>query len=219
MNEASIDSQDAAPEMETPSDASTPRRGPRHDGAAVNPGISIGLAELHAMEMAYRALEALERDGQYRALKWLTETLGLYPPRDARSAKTERIIPYPGAPAGVTPRDFISEKRPASLVERIACLGYYLTHYRGMPHFKATDVVVLNTEAATSKIGNPSRDFDHADRQNGYLAAVGNGTKQLTIRGEAMVEALPSREAVRKVLEEHPHKSRRALNTAKKAAS
>ena len=104
-------------------------------------------------------------------------------------------------------------------MDTIACLGYYLTHYRGMPHFKVTDVVVLNTEAAASKIGNPSRDFDNADRQSGYLTAVGNGKKQLTIRGEAMVEALPGREAVRGVLEKHPYKPRRASNTAKKAAS
>ena len=127
MNEASIDSQHATPDMEMPSDASTAIRGPHHDGEAVSLGTSIGLAELHAMEMAYRALETLERDGQYRALKWVAETLGLCPLQDARSAGTERRAPYPGAPAGITPREFIGEKRPASLVERIACV-----HSRGL---------------------------------------------------------------------------------------
>ena len=35
----------------------------------------------------------------------------------------------------MSPKDFLMEKAPNTDVERIACLAYYLTHYRSTPHF------------------------------------------------------------------------------------
>jgi hypothetical protein len=45
-------------------------------------------------------------------------------------------------------KDFIFEKNPATEVERMACLAYYLTHFKDTPHFKTVDITHLNTDAA-----------------------------------------------------------------------
>jgi len=50
----------------------------------------------------------------------------------------------------MSPKDFLLEKQPRTDVERIACLAYYLTHYRATPHFKTIDLSILNTEAGCS---------------------------------------------------------------------
>src|SRR2546429_7925043 len=34
------------------------------------------------------------------------------------------------------PKEFLLDKQPKTDVERVACLAYYLTHYRETPHFK-----------------------------------------------------------------------------------
>src|SRR5689334_19404588 len=39
-----------------------------------------------------------------------------------------------------SPKQFLMEKQPRTDVERIACLAYYLTHYRDIPHFKTLDL-------------------------------------------------------------------------------
>lgn len=181
-------------------------------------------AELCAMQKAYDALKSLDGERKGRVIKWLVESLAMdvrvrvgEEPGTSASAAEERS----GAGAqpvrhGMSVRDFISQKKPQSLVERVACLGYYLAHYRDQPHFRASDVVQLNTDAAAHKFGNPSRDIDNADRQNGYLVTAGAGLKQITPRGEAVVEALPDRDAVKVALRDNPFKSRRS--TARKTA-
>ncbi|WP_159079571.1 hypothetical protein [Plantactinospora sp. BC1] len=185
----------------------------------------VGFTELRAMETAYAAFEPLEEDAQIRALRWLGEALGIEGIRQesVESRRTPSVSVGPTASLDDTkdflsPREFISQKKPQSLVERIACLGYYLTHYRDTRHFKTPDIVALNTEAAAHKFGNPSRDVDNADRQNGYIVSAGKGAKQLTVRGEALVEALPDREAVKAALHEHPYKPKRSSTAAKKVA-
>jgi len=47
----------------------------------------------------------------------------------------------------VPPKRFFLEKQPRTDVERVACLAYYLTHYRDTPHFKTIDLSKLNTES------------------------------------------------------------------------
>jgi hypothetical protein len=75
------------------------------------------------------------------------------------------------------------EKQPRTDVERVACLAYYLTHYRDMPHFKTLDLAKLNTEAAQPKFSNA-----HYASQNalnmGYLAPADKGQRQLSAAGE-----------------------------------
>ena len=98
-----------------------------------------------------------------------------------------------------TPKDFLVEKRPTTYMDRVACLAYYLGHYRDMPHFKTTDISKLNTEAAQIKFTNASYAVRDAAK-SGYLAAVTKDTKQLTAAGEKFVEALPDRAAAQEAM-------------------
>lgn len=93
-----------------------------------------------------------------------------------------------------SPKDFVFQKRPSTQIERVACLAYYLTHHRGAPHFKTTDISMLNTEAAQAKLSNASYAVRDATR-SGLLATATKGMKQLSALGEKYVEALPDRAA------------------------
>ena len=98
-----------------------------------------------------------------------------------------------------TPKEFMLQKRPNTNVERVACLAYYLTHYRDTRYFKTIDINKLNTEAAQTKLSNPSYAVNDAVK-NEYLAqAPKKGMKQLSAQGEQYVEALPDRDAAKEV--------------------
>jgi len=60
------------------------------------------------------------------------------------------------------------EKQPRTDVERVACLAYYLTHYRNTPYFKTLDLGKLNTEAAQPKFSNAAYASNNALKM-GYL--------------------------------------------------
>ena len=62
-----------------------------------------------------------------------------------------------GSGAAPTPKQFMLEKRPQTDIERVACLAYYLTHYRDQLHFKTFDLSKLNTEAAQIKFSNAAQ--------------------------------------------------------------
>ncbi len=91
------------------------------------------------------------------------------------------------------------EKQPKTDVEKVACLAYYLTHYRDTPHFKTLDLSKLNTEAAQVKFSNPAVAVDNATKQT-YLVPATKGNKQLSARGEQFVLALPDRDKARDVM-------------------
>jgi restriction endonuclease Mrr len=96
------------------------------------------------------------------------------------------------------PKDFLFQKQPITDVERIACLAYYLTHYRDTRHFKTIDISKLNTEAAQIKFSNTAYAVVNAVNA-GLLASAGKGFKQLSAIGERYVEALPDRNAAKEV--------------------
>jgi hypothetical protein len=100
----------------------------------------------------------------------------------------------------MSPKQFLFEKQPNNDIERVACLAYYLTHYRNMPEFKTLDISQINTEAAQPKFSNASVPVDNA-RQRGFIVIASGGKKQLGALGEQFVHALPDREATKKVLE------------------
>lgn len=102
------------------------------------------------------------------------------------------------------PKAFLLEKRPKSDVERVACLAYYLTHYRETPEFKTKDVTNLNREAAQPRFGNAAMAVANASHGAQFLVATSGGQKQITTRGEALVEALPERDRVQNALEVNP---------------
>jgi len=99
----------------------------------------------------------------------------------------------------LSPKAFLIEKRPQSDTERIACLAYYLTHYRDQPTFKTLDLSKLNTEAAQIKLSNPTRAVDNAASSH-FLIPAGQGTKQLSAIGELYVQALPDRTAAKEAV-------------------
>ncbi len=96
----------------------------------------------------------------------------------------------------LSPKAFLIEKRPQSDVERIACLAYYLTHYRDQATFKTLELSKLNTEAAQIKLSNPTRAVDNAASAH-FLIPAGQGKKQLSAIGELYVQALPDRVAAK----------------------
>ena len=110
-----------------------------------------------------------------------------------------------------SPKEFLRDKNPTTDVERVACLAYYLSHYRSVPHFKTIDISSLNTEAAQAKFSNASVSVDNA-RGLGYLAAATKGNKQITAAGERFVELLPDREAAREAMQRFRPRRKRAKN-------
>lgn len=95
-----------------------------------------------------------------------------------------------------SPKQFLLEKKPNTDVERVACLAYYLAHYRDTPHFKTLDLSKLNTDAAQIKLSNPAVAVDNAAKA-GLLVQAGQGKKQLSALGELYVQALPDRAAAK----------------------
>jgi hypothetical protein len=175
------------------------------------------------MKVAFDALSDLEPEERSRAVQWLTSALDLEPPisRGPQSLATVIAAESGDRPAvsqsseAPTPKAFIAEKKPQTAVERVTCLAYYLAHWRDAPAFKTPDIVELNTEAASPKLSNARRDVNNAAQSNGFLASAGRGAKQITSRGEALVEALPDREAVKQALQDHPYRRRTRRTTAR----
>ena len=98
----------------------------------------------------------------------------------------------------LTPKDFLTEKEPQSNVERVACLAYYLNHYRETPSFKTLDISKLNTEAAQPKFANSSVAVNDAIT-SGFVVASTKGTKKISTMGEQFVLALPDRDEAKKI--------------------
>jgi hypothetical protein len=108
--------------------------------------------------------------------------------------------------ANLSVKDFMKAKRPQSDLERVACLAFYLTHMRKMPHFKTHDVEKLNVEAAGAAFSDLPKAMGNALHLRGFLARVGGGKRQLTTYGEDIVNALPDREKVKLVSSQMPKK-------------
>lgn len=93
-------------------------------------------------------------------------------------------------------KDFLREKLPKTDVERIACLAYYLTHYKNVQFFKTLDLSLLNTEAAQPKFSSASVAVSNAIRA-GFIVPAAKGQNQLSSAGEVFIQALPDREAAK----------------------
>lgn len=117
----------------------------------------------------------------------------------------------------LSPKQFLYEKQPATDIERIACLAYYLTHYRDTPHFKTIDISKLNTEAAQIKFSNAAKAVNNAATK-GFITTATKGNKQISAFGEEYVVALPDKELAKQVIEKMGKRSRRkrASNSKRK---
>jgi hypothetical protein len=183
---------------------------------------SGGNQEVDAMRDALTALESLQPAEQRRTLNWLAEKLGVGAVAASAAGANMQDAPGgggPGAPpvTGQTPKTFMTAKKPKTVQERIACLAYYLTHNRNVAKFKTKDLTSLNSDAAQPKISNPAFFVRNAANAQ-FLALAGGGSKQITARGEALVVALPDREAVKKALEDHPVSGKKGKGGRKKKA-
>jgi hypothetical protein len=150
-------------------------------------------------------LEPLSPEARLRLLRLLIThfdlSFGDSAPRNAPVAQPNSSQPYGGGASftedrTLSPKQFMLEKKPLTDIERITCLAYYLAHYRESPHFKTLDLSKLNTEAAQTKLSNPSKTSDNAVAR-GLVMQVGGGKRQISALGELYVQALPDREAAK----------------------
>jgi hypothetical protein len=179
-----------------------------------------------ALTKVIAELRGLTVDEQQTIINTASTFYGLHSPApstgQARTPPTSAATPV-SHPAGggfseerdISPKEFIMQKQPRTEVERVACLAYYLTHYRNTPHFKTVDISKLNVEAAQSKMSNPTQAGDNATKM-GYLAAATKGHKQISAAGELFVQALPDREAARAAMASGKRKKRARKSVKKK---
>lgn len=165
--------------------------------------------ELKAMESVYNALKELENGARMRVIRWVQEKLGQGNVITTHDALRPNSPPHLAMEDGtLSPKAFLGEKRPQTDIERITCLAYYLAHYRKVSQFKTRELTDLNKEAAQPPLSNPSYTVVNATNSR-YLAPAGGGRKQITIRGEDLVQALPDRERVAAALEATPLRARK----------
>lgn len=119
-------------------------------------------------------------------------------------------------PSNISIKDFIAKKKPDGYYERIACLAYYLEKFEGKDKFKTADITKANDEARLGKFPHSTMYINNAVHAYGFLNASTGGTKVLSARGEAVAEALPSRESVEQALQDHPVKKKAAKKSTKK---
>lgn len=172
--------------------------------------VLAALASLDAKQRVWVIASAVSNLGIAATLPTPTGTGGAGAGGIATSAA---IIPgQPGSNAHA--RAFLRQKAPTNKVQQVACLAYYLTHFKEIPHFKTTDLSQMNTDAGGARIGNLTQAANNALHLSGYLAPAGGGRKQLSAYGEDVVNALPDPSAV-KALEANKPRTRRAQRKAK----
>jgi hypothetical protein len=164
--------------------------------------------DVEALSTIVAVLKQLDPDVQRRVLQSAQTFLGHAALRDGPSAApghvrgTASFGPSPtdfSRDRTLSAKEFLREKHPVTDADRVACLAYYLAHYRDTPHFKTIDISTLNTEAAQPKFSNASVAVDNATR-DGYLAPAAKGNKQISAAGEKYVELLPDRGAAREAI-------------------
>jgi hypothetical protein len=178
--------------------------------------------DLEVLTQIISAFKRLDSDAQQRVFEAVTTFLGFSIARHAPSssvASGNTTSSFSSNPA-LSAKDFLLEKQPRTDVHRVACLAFYLTHYRDTPHFKTLDISKLNTEAAQPKFSNAAKSVDNATAL-GYLVPAVKGTKQLSATGERFVLALPDLESAKAVLASAKprRKSRKTNNKNESEAS
>jgi hypothetical protein len=166
----------------------------------VDRALNDGRAEANILSNVVSALQDLDVQARQRILRAVLTFYGIDFAGGSQQKQSEaaRI----GLPTSfsedrtISPKEFMLQKSPRTDIERVACLAYYLTHYRSTPHFKTLDISKLNTEAAQLKFSNAAVAVDNATR-NGLLVPSTKGNKQISTYGERYVVVLPDREAAK----------------------
>ena len=160
---------------------------------------------LAALRQVLDKLEGLSQDERRRVLESVATFYsittpisqhGYQPSRGQVESTAGNQRPAFSSDLALSPKEFLLEKQPRTDVERIACLAYYLTHFRDQPHFKTLDLTKLNTEAAQPKFSNAAYSTNNAVKTR-YLVPSTKGYRQLSAVGEQFVLALPDREAAK----------------------
>jgi hypothetical protein len=169
-------------------------------------------ADLEVFSTIANALEGLDPEDQCRTLEAIITLLKIpFPSTKIQSNKTvdnsqkSELLGHFSENRSMSPKEFVREKSPQKDTDRIACLAYYLTHYKDTPHFKTLDLSTLNTEAAQPKFSNAAVAVDNATKA-GLLVPAVKGKKQLSAAGELFVQALPDRDQAKKVLQANKSK-------------
>jgi hypothetical protein len=157
---------------------------------------------LEVLTTIVTALKGLDQDSQKRTLQavitfldipWATQLMSSKSLENTNTPKHESSF---SQDRDISAKDFLRDKLPRTDVERVACLAYYLTHYRSMQFFKTFDLSSLNTEAAQPKFSNPAMSVSNAIR-SGFIVQAAKGSNQLSSAGEVFVQALPDRDAAK----------------------
>jgi len=146
------------------------------------------------------------------------QILGLLMGGNDPTVRNISVLETTTTPEQIDPKSFMAMKKPISDVERITCLAFYLSHFRKVSQYKTRELTDLNVEASQPRFSNASVAARNAVQQQ-YLSLAGRGKKQITTRGEAVVDALPDRERVKRALEENVFRSirrKKSKSTAKK---
>ena len=171
---------------------------------------------IDAVTQILSALRGLDRETRRRVLTAVATLLGTEVPvgQPTAGGSSSAYAPQPSDRTPVSPigsfsddrtptaKQFLIEKRPKTEVDRVACLAFYVTHYKGQQSFKTLDLSLTNTEAAQPKFTNAAQAVDNAVR-SGILLPVGSGQKQMSAAGELYVQQLPDYEAAKTALREH----------------
>lgn len=181
--------------------------------------------ELQVLNDIISTLLKFDKKTQTRIIKSILAFLGTSSSEVGRSlpipstmAKSEEIRPITlpfSDREEMPPKEFILLKRPHTDVERVACLAYYLTHYRNTRHFKTFDISKLNTEAAQIKFSNTTYAVQNATNK-GFIVPATKGNKQMGAVGEQFVQALPDRDAAKQVVKNLLKRSRRTKRAKSK---
>jgi hypothetical protein len=175
--------------------------------------------DAEALTTIVSVLKQLDRDTQKRVLASVGAFVGVtgnyhYAPEErfSPSVPANKSASLFSVDRAQSPKEFIRDKQPATDVDRVACLAYYLTHYRDTPHFKTLDISALNVEAAQPKFSSASVAVENA-RAKGLLVPSTKGQKQISAQGERYVDLLPDRDAAKASLDNS--KPRRSARKAK----
>jgi hypothetical protein len=175
-----------------------------------------------ALGEAVAVFRKLDNEGRKTLLKTLSTLFGINPTLEAPQGPRTVSFPEPtlrfSKEQSLSPKEFLLKKQPRTDVERVACLGYYLAHYRNQQHFKTGEISDLNTEAAQRRFANTAQAVSNA-MVTGYLAQGIKGMRQLSAGGEMYVEALPDREAAAAAFSNSRPKRTSGKSTLRKKAS
>ena len=105
------------------------------------------------------ALKSLDQEGRVRLLRTVVtyfDIPALMPSLWSRSvgggeAPAQQPTASFSEDRTTSPKEFLFDKKPVTDTERVACLAYYLTHYRNTPHFRTLDISKLNTKPRRSR--------------------------------------------------------------------